>query len=300
MKKIRWFTEKFSPYEAHSHAYTKVIKRKKTKFQELLILDTLSFGRCLILDGEIQSALKDEKIYHEILVHPAMGYFGKPSSVLILGGGEGATLREVLRWRTVKHVTMVDIDRETVEFCKKYLKQWHQNSFYDRRVNLVFEDARNFLKNSTEKWDVIIMDLPCPLEGGPAYKLYAIEYIKELNSHLNKGGVFVSQAGGASITEWHFHLAFYATLKKVFKNVLSYNIFVPSFDLPWAFLLAYNGLKKSRQKVFSNIKRNTKGRFYCINKEILESLGANPEYFQQALEKSRKIITMKKPVFYFK
>lgn len=295
-----WFEERFSPYEIHRHKLKKVITRKKTKFQDIVIADTYSFGKCLILDGELQSAQADEKIYHEMLVHPPLGFCRRAvSNVLILGGGEGATLREVLRWRTVRRVTMVDIDRETVEFCKRYLKEWHRNSFSDSRSAVVYEDAFNFVKKSPVKWDVIIMDLPCPLRGGPAYKLYSIEFLRIIKKHLLSDGVLCSQAGSASMVDSAFHYALYSTVGKVFRNPLSYQIFIPSFDVPWAFLVTSRHLNSSGT-AWSKIRKNVKGAFHTLNRGILTGIGKNPEYFENELKNCRRIISIKKPVFYFK
>jgi len=295
-----WFEEKFSSYELHRHKLKKVITRKKTKFQDIVIADTYSFGRCLILDGELQSAQSDEKIYHEMLVHPPLGFCRRAvSNVLILGGGEGATLREVLRWRTVKKVTMVDIDREAVEFCKKYLGTWHRNSFSDSRAEVIYEDAFNFVKKSSVKWDVVIMDLTCPLSGGPAYKLYSVEFLKTIKKHLLSDGVLCSQAGSASMIDSAFHYAFYATVRKVFRNLFSYQIFVPSFDLPWAFLVASSRLNSS-VSAWRKIRKNVKGTFHTLNRGVLSGIGENPEYFKNNLKNCKRIISIKKPVFYFK
>src|SRR4029077_20426214 len=97
-----WFTEKVSPHDSHRHELKKVLLRVRTPFQNVILADSFSFGRCLILDGEIQSARFDEFIYHECLVHPAMALHAKPREILILGGGEGATVREILRHPSVR------------------------------------------------------------------------------------------------------------------------------------------------------------------------------------------------------
>src|SRR4051812_30346362 len=110
--KDEWFTERFTPHESHSHQLKKILIQTKTQFQNAILADSHSFGRCLILDGEMQSAQLDEFIYHECLVQPAMILHKKPQDVLILGGGEGATVREILRHPSVKRATMVDIDGE--------------------------------------------------------------------------------------------------------------------------------------------------------------------------------------------
>src|SRR6266700_994992 len=118
---VSWFTEKYTPHDLRSHKLKKVLVRAKTRFQDAMLADSYSFGRCLILNDEIQSAEKDEFIYHECLVQPAMALHPRPQDILILGGGEGATVREILRHPRVRRVTMVDIDGDVVEFCRKYL-----------------------------------------------------------------------------------------------------------------------------------------------------------------------------------
>lgn len=295
-----WLKEKFSPYEIHLHKFKKVVRKKRTKFQDMAIVDTYSFGRCLVLDGEIQSALSDEKIYHELLVHPAAGFCAvKPENVIILGGGEGATLREVLRWKSVSKVVMVDIDGETVEFCKKYLEPWHRGSFRDPRAEVVYADAYSYIKNSSDEWDMIIMDLPCPLKGGPAFKLYTLEFFKILKKRLAKGGILVTQGGGASSVDSDFHFALYATLRKAFKHLMSYQMFVPSFDVPWAFIAASDRRFPAGKKAWDKIRRHASGPFDTLNSQLLDALGKNPEFFKKGLN-SGKIITERKPVYFFK
>src|ERR1700687_4184115 len=101
-----WFTEKYSPHDSRGHQIKKILVRAKTPFQSVVLADLYSFGRCLILNDEIQSAEIDEFIYHECLVQPAMTLHPNPRDVLILGGGEGATVREILRHSTVRRGTM--------------------------------------------------------------------------------------------------------------------------------------------------------------------------------------------------
>src|SRR5438552_1024740 len=157
-----WFTEKVTPYDAHRHRLKKILVRAKTRFQDAALAETYSFGRCLILNGEIQSAQADEFIYHECLVHPAMTLHPAPRDILILGGGEGATAREILRHPSVRRVTMVDIDGEVVNFCKKYLGAWHRGALSHAKTRLIIEDAGKYMNQTQERFDVIISDLPTP------------------------------------------------------------------------------------------------------------------------------------------
>ena len=112
--KHRWFSDNISPDLTMLHSIKERIYSGRTKFQSIDIINTGSFGVCLVLDGKIQSSEADEFIYHEALVHPAMLAHPQPEKVFIAGGGEGATLREVLAHKTVKRAVMVDIDEEVV------------------------------------------------------------------------------------------------------------------------------------------------------------------------------------------
>jgi len=158
------------------------------------IINTGSFGVCLVLDGKIQSSETDEFIYHEALVHPAMLTHPRPEKVFIAGGGEGATLREVLAHKTVRKAVMVDIDEEVVGLCRRYLPAWHQNSFDDPRAEIHFADARRYLEETDEKFDVIIIDLVDPLEQGPARLLYTREFYGIAKQKLGPGGIMSVQS----------------------------------------------------------------------------------------------------------
>src|SRR5438067_13153286 len=119
------------PGERLAYEAERILLASRTKFQKLEIADTVSYGRALFLDNKIQSAELDEFIYHEALVHPALALAGSPRTVLIAGGGEGATLREVLRHRSVERALMVDIDAAAVEACRIHLSARHAGAFDD-------------------------------------------------------------------------------------------------------------------------------------------------------------------------
>ena len=159
-----WVTEEMTPYDAYSHGIVEVLAQKTTPFQEMTIVRSGTYGKALVLDGKWQSSQGDEFLYHEPLVHVACVYHGNPKKVLILGGGEGATVREVLKWKSVENVTMVDIDGDVVEACKEHMPELHQGAFDDPRTNLVIGDALDCLDKSEGEWDVIISDLSDPLK----------------------------------------------------------------------------------------------------------------------------------------
>ncbi len=237
-RKHKLFIDQTSPETAHLFGVDSFLESRRTEYQQVEIADTGMFGRILILDGKMQSSELDEYIYHEALVHPAMLMCPAPRRVLVIGGGEGATLREVLKHPGVEKVVMVDLDREVVELCRNYLKNWHRGSFEDQRVELHFMDAREYLKENEVLHDVIISDVPEPVEKGPALKLFTRQYFELIKNSLADKGVLSLQAGDFALPFIEVHSAVRNTIKKAMGFVRSYRAFVPSFNTEWGFILA--------------------------------------------------------------
>lgn len=211
----------------------------KTKYQNVNIFNTKCWGKVLVLDGQIQSALRDEHRYHESLVQPAMLAHPEPKNVLIIGGGEGATAREVLKHPTVQHCTMVDIDGELVELCEKLLPEWHQGSFADPRLELVIEDGIKFIEDSTETYDVIIIDVCDSFEtGGPSVEFFNPSFYRKIKRILEIKGILVFQAMCASMQDNENFVEVYGGLHKAFTFANPYIGYVPSFWAEWGFVIA--------------------------------------------------------------
>ncbi len=217
---------------------TQVVLHQQTDFQTLDVVDTVSHGRTLFLDNKIQSAAQDEFIYHEALVHPALVLAETPRTVFIAGGGEGATLREVLRHRAVERATMVDVDAAAVEACRRHLSAWQQGAFDDPRVTLVHADARQVLADSPDRFDAVIVDITDPLAGGPSYRLFTREFYELVAARLSPRGALAVQAESTDVGVWDAHLAVVHTVRQVFAHVAPYRAHVPSFSESWGFLVA--------------------------------------------------------------
>lgn len=184
-----WFMDLSHRFDLTGFHRERVVASGRTEFQTFEIFENRLWGRMLILDGRLQSAEVDEFIYHEALVQPAMLVHPDPRRVLVLGGGEGAALREVLRHPGVTRAVMVDIDGELVGLCKERLPTFHAGAFDDPRTELVFADGRGWLAAQPDgALDVIIIDLPEPLAGGPALTLFTREMYELARSKLTPGG----------------------------------------------------------------------------------------------------------------
>ncbi|MEA2719912.1 MAG: spermidine synthase [Candidatus Eremiobacteraeota bacterium] len=232
----QWYTEQFAPTELHAHAIDETYYAGRTPFQSVAVLRTPVFGKMLVLDGDTQSSQADEKIYHETLVHPAMASVDDRSEVLILGGGEGATLREVLRNPSVRRCTMVDIDAEVVELSKKYLAEWSDGAYEDPRARVIIGDALKFIKEDRDRYGVVISDLTEPLPDSPSFPLFNGEVFRDVKARLAPGGVYVLQASTAGFHNMALHAKMARSLRAHFEHVRSFYTHVPAFDNDWAFL----------------------------------------------------------------
>jgi spermidine synthase len=233
--------------EGHWFSVKENIFEGATSFQDVRIIDTDEYGIMLILDGHTQSAQADEEIYHESLVHPGMLLHANPRKVLIIGGGEGATAREVLRHRTVEELTMVDLDGELVNLCKEHMTSWHRGAFDDPRMRLIIGDGLNFIANEPGSWDVIIMDVVDAYEDGPSEELFSTPFYRQVKNRLSPDGILIVQAMELSPTVPHDHLITRGHIVPVFGNVVSYSTFVPSFWSEWGFIIASDTLNLGNQ-----------------------------------------------------
>lgn len=235
---VKLFNLEHDEGDCYIHGLTNIYYSGETDFQRVLVADSLQYGRILVLDGELQSAEQDEELYHELLIQPAMVLHPNPRRVLIVGGGEGASLREVLRHKSVESVTMVDLDPKIIELCKEHLQGWHRGSFDDPRVKLIIAEGRQFISNDTSKYDVVIIDVVDLEEDGPAKAIYTREFYQLLKARLAPGGVVAVQGMEFSHLDHKMHGLLARTLKAVFSEVHSYHAVVPSFLCDWAFILA--------------------------------------------------------------
>jgi spermidine synthase len=296
----KWFFETTTPVEGHMHAIARTIVSRQTKFQFMEILETHSYGKCLVLDGRIQSSQADEFIYHEALVHPGLLAHPRPQRGMVIGGGEGATVREILRHKTITDCLMVDIDGEVVEECKKHLPEMHQGAFEDKRTRLLHEDARAYLEKTSERFDLIVIDLVEPLEEGPACLLFTKEFYTLVRDRLTDGGVMTMQAGMSKVNELFFYGAIYRTLREVFPVVAPYQTFISCFGTPWGFMLASKGIdprKQTAAEVDTLIaeRMDPKRLGYWDGQAHLHSFNL-PKFLREAVAKNDRVITDANPL----
>jgi len=289
-----WLTSSKNPYETHNLAVKKRIMSCRTKYQEVAILDTYAFGRVLLLDNAIQSSEVDEFIYHEVLVHPVLcALEGENLSVLIIGGGEGATLREVLRHRRVDRAVMVDIDKEVVNLCRKYLPQWSQGAFEDRRAEIIYDDGKTYLENTGEKFDAIICDLTEPSPTSNAAALYQQDFFRQIDAHLNNGGLFCTQGTSTSLQDMAFFALLYHTIESLFPIVRSMRAYIPSYGTEYGFICASHQIDPSaitKGSLRRKLREKIDGKLHFYDSSIHHALFALPPYLKSILASKGDIL----------
>lgn len=202
-----WLREMQIEDAAMTYKVKETLVRKKTKYQDLAILDTEAFGRMLVLDGIIQTTIKDEFVYHEMITHIPLFTHPNPKKVLVVGGGDGGTIREILRHPSVEKAVLCEIDGDVIEECKKYLPEI-SCALDDPRCEIFVGDGIKYVKEHKNEFDVIIVDSTDPFSM--AEGLFGGNFYKDICNALTEDGIFIAQ------TETPFFLP--ETVKKVYDD----------------------------------------------------------------------------------
>ena len=269
-------------------------------------MESAVFDRCLLMDGQIQSSVKDEFIYHESLVHPAMMTHPNPQNVFIGGGGECATAREVLKYSSVKKLIVCDLDKDVIDVSKKYLPSMYGAD--DKRCQIVIQDAVEYMKQYDGKFDVIIMDICDPIEAGPGIVCYFQEFYQLCKTKLSSNGVLVTQSTACSLLLYHECFTIIVnTLKSVFKDVMGYSAYVPTFYAQWGYTLAFKGDKPKwfldgAQVDDQLIKKMGKDKFNQLgyyDGETHLRMFHLPKYLRVALSHEKRVMTKETPYYQY-
>lgn len=185
-----WYTEKHTDNVKLSIKIDKALYSEETEFQRIDILESKEFGRIFTLDGLMMVTEKDEFIYHDMIVHVPMATNPNIKNVLVIGAGDGGTIRELTRYSSVEKIDMVEIDRRVVEVCKEYLQQT-ACKLEDERVNIFYEDGLKFVRNKENEYDLIIVDSTDPF--GPGEGLFTKEFYGNCYKALTEDGILVNQ-----------------------------------------------------------------------------------------------------------
>lgn len=234
----QWREFILQPGEVFRFEVLETLWERRTAFQHVEILNTSTFGKAVMIDQKPQSSQIDHRLFNEVMVHAPLAILDKAQSVLMVGGGPGSGLAELVKYKRLQQIVLCDLDSEAVAAYKQYLPEWHRGAYEDARVQIHHEDARTWLAQTAQQFDVIYLDIPDPLEASPARTLFTVEFYKTLAHKLSADGILISQAGRTSVHNLKYHAGIVHTLREVFPIVESFERFIPFYAEAWGFVWA--------------------------------------------------------------
>ena len=255
----------------------------QSAFQHLQVLDTVPFGRMLVLDDATQTSEVDEYIYHEMLVHVPMMAHPHPRRVLVIGGGDGGALRRVLEY-PVDKATMVEIDGEVVRVSREFLPAISGDAFTHPRGELIIGDGVRYLRETEERFDVILVDSTDPV--GPAVDLFGEEFYLDARRALGEQGIIVTQSGSPLVMLDELQDAV-NLMRRVFPIVRTYICSIPIYPgVMWSFTAASASLDPSAvdlQSIAARLRANGQPTGW-YTPAVHAAAFALPNFLQAALE----------------
>lgn len=244
-----WFTEKQTSNLGFSCLITKTLHTEQTEYQDLAVIDTVQFGRMLVLDGMVMTTEVDEFVYHEMISHIALNTHPNPKRVLVVGGGDGGAIREIVKHATVQEAVLAEIDRRVVEVSQQYLPGI-AGSLTDPRVTLAIGDGVEHVRQHKGKYDVILIDSTEPI--GPAVGLFSREFYQDVYQALTPEGIMVAQSESPFLNQDVIKMI-HRNLEGIFSLKYLYLASIPTYPSGlWSFTIAskkWDPLKVDPQKI---------------------------------------------------
>jgi len=279
-----WFTDHHTENLTLSFRVKAFLWSETSRYQRIEVMETYEYGRILVLDGLIQLTERDEFIYHEMLVHPAMMTHPHPESVLIVGGGDGGAAREVLKHPTVRRVVQAELDERVVEVSKRFFPEL-ASSFADPRHELVIADGYEFMESTGERFDIVIVDSTDPV--GEARKLFTRDFYLRVEAVLADGGIAVAQAETPFLYP-EITRELHGVFRSVFKHVRPYLSFAPTYQSGmWGFLEGSDSpLEVDRETLDRRYEeRGLRGKTRFYNPGVHLGLAQLPNFIREMLSR---------------
>lgn len=282
---MKWFQEKLYEHHKQMLSIETVLYHWRTLFQDVLIFENPIFGKVLVLDGVVQLTERDNHIYHEMIAHVPLMAHGSARDVLIIGGGDGGTLKEVLK-HPVRSATLVELDGEVIDLSRRYLPAVSDGAFDDPRATVVVMDGTQYMALTREKFDVIIIDSTDPM--GPGEPLFTAEFYEACRSRLRPGGLIVVQSGAPFFQPRELEMVC-ERLSGLFAGVRPYIAPVPTYAGGMLALVAAGGSRDALRppcKILRERSGPLQGRMRYYTPEVHRAAFALPPSFE--LPSSRK------------
>lgn len=279
-----WYTEHHSDYVHFSLKVKEQLYSNQSDFQHIAILDTYEFGKALVLDGCLMVTERDEFIYHDMIVHVPMATNLNVKSVLVIGAGDGGTIRELCRYQGIERIDMVEIDEMVVEACKEYLPQT-ACSLEDPRVHIYYEDGLKYVRRKVAEYDLILVDSTDPF--GPGEGLFTKEFYGNCYNALTEDGILVNQH------ESTYYDAYVEAMKRVHHRIKEtfpiakvYQAHIPTYPSGhWLFGYAskkYDPLTDLQEEEWNSLELRTS--YY--NTKLHRGAFALPNYVKEQLNEN--------------
>lgn len=298
VKNRRLYSEALNPYFGYFYTVKKSLRKAKTKYQNIELVDTDEFGRVLLLDEITQVAERNDYHYHEPMVHPALCCHPRPRSILVIGGGDGGIAREVLKYPVVERVVLAELDGGVVDFSRKYLSVVHGDSFNDPRLEVNIVDGRKFTEEHPGEFDVVIMDMTDPF--GPSKMLYTRDFYRIVKQAFrDKNGIFVMHSESPVARPKAFS-SIQKTLSSVFTNVNPFYLYIQMYAVLWSITFSSDSI--SAQSCRSAAIDRKLSRYGIENLQVYSgsthsSMQVAFPYISQILKRPGRIITDQHPDF---
>jgi len=240
-KKMSIMKEKNCFIEWHTRHVGLLLKTKAvleeivSRYQKIQIIETIEFGKVLAIDDKIQFTERDEFIYHEMIVHPAMSIHPNAQDILVVGGGDGGCVRELLKY-AIRSITLCEIDEAVIQACRRHFPNISGKLNSDK-VLIEIQNGASFVANNFNRFDLIIIDSTDPMIKRPSKSLYSKSFYKSAYSALKPDGMMVSQTGTPFYKSSYFRDS-YNNMKKIFPKIMPYLVFIPTYPSGmWSFIL---------------------------------------------------------------
>jgi spermidine synthase len=244
-----WYTEFQTPSVGITCKTKKTYHTEKTEFQDLALIETEQFGRMLVLDGTVQTTIEDEFVYHEMISHVPLFTHKNPKKVLVIGGGDGGAIREIIKHPSVEKAVLCEIDGRVIEVSKEYLPEI-SCALSDKRVEVLVADGIKYVQDNKGEFDVIMVDSTDPV--GPAVGLFAVDFYKAIYEALKEDGIFVAQTESPF---FHKELikSVYKDISSIFPITKLYTCAIPTYPSGfWSFTMGskkYDPLETDISKI---------------------------------------------------
>jgi spermidine synthase len=276
-----WYTEKHTPDSGITLRVKETLLTEKTEYQDLAIIDTIDYGRMMLLDGLVMLTEKDEFVYHEMLAHPSLYTHPNPQRVLIIGGGDGGTLREVVKHPSVQKAVLVEIDGAVINASKKFFPQV-ASGFDSPKAEVIVGDGIKYVAETKEKFDIILIDSTDPV--GPAEGLFSPDFYRNCHNILNDNGILTTQSETPFIDKFSQVIPeVVRNFKSLFSETNLYLAYIPTYPSGlWSFTM---GSKKQNPVSDFDLNRYQEDRLELnyYNDEIHKAAFSLPNFVRKLI-----------------